>query len=315
MKYYSTKEVVEISGLDRSTIFRWESTGIIEKPVRDRNNYRKYSESLLAEILRLSGKGRHEIYAVVNQKGGTGKTTTVLNLGACLAELNQKVLIVDLDSQSNLSYGLGYDLDAPKNSYHLLTDSKVGLEEIVTESGYKNLDLAPGSIVVANADFDLRQIVMGEEILGKKLEEARKKYNYILLDCPPSLGPIVGAAVLAADGIIIPVMLQQFSLVGLKNLVTFLSVILQRTKNQCSVHILPNMVDARMQISQEMFEQLKENFRGEILPEIRTSATLPESQAHRKPVVYYKKTSRGAKDFKRLADYMLKDIKPVVTKN
>ena len=315
MKYYSTKEVVGISGLDRSTIFRWEENGIIKKPERDRNNYRKYGENLLEEILKISGKGRHEIYAVVNQKGGTGKTTTVLNLGACLAEMNQKVLVVDLDSQSNLSYGLGYEMDEEKNSYHLLTDSKSGLSEIVKASGYKNLDIAIGSIVVANADFDLRQIVMGEEILGKKLEEARKKYNYILIDCPPSLGPIVGAAVLAADGIIIPVPLQQFSLVGLKNLVSFLSIILQRTKSECAVHILPNMVDARVQISQEMFNQLKENFKGEILPEIRVSASLPESQAYRKPVIHYKKTSRGAKDFKRLADYMLKEIKPVITKD
>jgi len=312
MKHYSTKEVVGISGLDRSTIFRWEKSGIIQKPGRDKNGYRQYPERLMEEILRLSGKNRHEIYAVVNQKGGSGKTTTVLNLGACLAELNQKVLVVDVDSQANLTYGLGCELDCEKNTYHLLTDGSIGMKDIVIPTGFPNLYLAPGSIMVANADFDLRQIVMGEEILHKKLDDARKEYNYILIDCPPSLGPIVGSAVLASDGIIIPVPLQQFSIIGLKNLVTFLTVVLQRTKNRCAVHVLPNMVDGRLQESRSMFDDLKAHFEGDILPEVRTSAALPESQAHRKPVIHYKKISRGAKDFKRLADYVLKEVRPMI---
>ncbi len=313
MKTYATKEIVEITGLNKSTIFRWEASGLISKPKRDRNGYRHYSESLLQEIVKLSGKNRHEIYALVNQKGGSGKTTTAINLGACLAEeLNQKVLVIDADSQANLTYGLGYENESEKNTYHLFTDPKIAVNDITIATEFKNLYLAPGSIVLANADFELRQIVMGEGILRKKLEDARKDYNYIFIDCPPSLGPIVGATVLASDGIIIPVPLQQFSIIGLKNLVTFLSVILQRTKDNCSVHILPNMVDQRVQISRGMFEELKQNFPGEILPEIRISAALPESQANRKPVIHYKNRSRGAKDFKRLADYMLKEVKPII---
>lgn len=312
MKSYTTKEVVAISGMDRSTIFRWEKSGIIGKPRRLANGYRGYSEEILQEILRLSGKNRHEIYAFVNQKGGTGKTSTVLNLGACLAQLNQKVLVVDLDSQANLSYGLGFEEEREQNTYHLITDSVTSVEKIVITTGVPNLDLAPGSIVLANADFDLRQIVMGEAILKKKLEEVRRNYNYILIDCPPSLGPIVGAAVLAADGLIVPVPLQQFSIVGLKNLVMFLAVILQRAKATCPVHVLPNMVDNRIRIAQEIFDELKSNFPGEILPKIRISAAIPESQSHRLPVIQYRKLSRGAQDYKRLADFMLKEIKPVL---
>lgn len=311
MQMYSTKEIANITGLDRSTLFRWEKAGMIPKAGRDHNNYRRYSEELLQEILRLSGKRRHAIYAMVNQKGGTGKTTTALNLGACLAELNQKVLLVDLDSQANLSYGLSCEIDEAKNTYHLLTDEKVSIREVVISTSFARLDLAPASIVLANADFDLRQIVMGEDILRKKLEEVRQEYNYILLDCPPSLGPIVGAGVLCADGIIIPVTLQQFSIIGLKNLIAFLTVVLQRTKNNVAVHILPNMVDRRVQTSYGMYEQLKQSFSGEILPEIRVSAALPESQARQCPVIHYKKTSRGAKDYKRLADYILKEANPV----
>jgi chromosome partitioning protein len=312
MKTYRTKEVAAIAGVDKMTIFRWEKSGIISKSKRDHNGYRIYSQEVLQEILLLSGKNRHEIYAFVNQKGGTGKTTTALNLGASLAELGQKVLVVDLDSQANLTYGLGYETDAAQNTYHLMTDPAVPVSQITIATSLANLYLAPGSIVMANADFELRQIVMGEEILRGKMEEARKDYNYIFIDCPPSLGPIVGSAVLAADGLVIPVPLQQFSVIGLKNLIMFLSVILQRTKSQCLVHILPNMVDKRIVISNSMFEELKQNFAGEILPEIRVSASLPESQAHRQPVIHYKKTSRGAKDFRKLADYMLKEVKPVV---
>lgn len=312
MKQYNTKEVVAITGINRLTLFRWEASGVIPKPKRDHNNYRCYSEELLQEILRLSKKNRHEIYAVVNQKGGSGKTTTVLNLGACLAEMNQKVLVVDLDSQANLTFGLGYELEGKKSTYHLLTDDKTSINEIVIATQFQNLFLAPADIGLANADFDLRQIVLGEEILGKKLAAARADYHYILLDCPPSLGPIVSSAILATDKLIIPVPLQQFSLVGLRNLITFVSVILQRTKNKIGLHILPNMIDERIQTSKAMYEELNHNFQSDILPEIRTSSALPDSQAHRVPVIYYKKASRGAKDFKHLADYLLKTVKPTL---
>jgi chromosome partitioning protein len=152
---------------------------------------------------------------------------------------------------------------------------------------------------------------MGEEILRNKLEKVRMDYNYILIDCPPSLGPIVGAGVLAADSIIVPVPLQQFSVIGLKNLVNFLSVILQRTKSKMVVHILPNMVDARVKVSQTLFDELKQTFAGEILPEIRISAAIPDSQAHQRPLIYYKRQSRGAMDFKRLANYVLKQVNPI----
>lgn len=312
MQQYTTKEIMSITGINRLTLFRWEASGVIPKPKRDRNNYRCYSEEILQEILRLSHKNRHEIFAIVNQKGGSGKTTTVLNLGACLAELNQKVLVVDLDSQANLTFGLGYELEDKKSTYHLLTDDKTALSEIVIPTQFSNLFLAPADIGLANADFDLRQLVLGEEILGKKLAAAREDYNYILLDCPPSLGPIVSSGILAADKLIIPVPVQQFSIVGLRNLISFVSVILQRTKNKITAHILPNMIDERLQSAKAMYEELKQTFQSDIMPEIRTSSAIPDSQAHRLPVIHYKKSSRGAKDFKRLADYLLKAVKPTL---
>ena len=300
-----------MSGLDRSTLFRWEGEGLIPKPERDRHNHRKYSEEIVKEITRLSGKNRHEIYTVINQKGGVGKTTATINLAACLAERNQKVLVIDLDSQASLTYGLGITpTQNEKNTYDLLTKDDVSLEDVVKPSAFPNLYIAPATIVLANADFDLRQIVMGETILKTKLEDVREHYNYILIDCPPNLGPTVGAGVLAADAIIIPIQLQEFSLIGLQQLMIFLKLIFKRTKSKISVYILPNMVDGRCMLANEMLADLHKNFEGGVLPEIRTSVALADAQHYRKPIIHFDKQCRGTKDFRHLADHMMKEIKP-----
>lgn len=313
MKSYTTKEVCNISGLDRTTIFRWEEEKVILAPERDRHNHRKYSEEILQEIMRLSGKNRHEIYAIVNQKGGVGKTTITINIAACLAKCNQKVLVMDLDSQSSLTYGFGLTIGAAeKNTYHLLTDDNVSVADIVKPTSFSSLSVAPANIILANADFDLRQIVMGETILKTKLEEARKDYNYILIDCPPNLGPTVGAGVLAADAIIVPIQLQEFSLIGLQQLMIFLKLIFKRTKNKVNVYLLPNMVDNRFSLANNLLEELKKNFEGKILPQINTCVTIADSQHYRQPIITYNNSCRGAKDFKKLTDYIMKEVKPAV---
>ena len=315
MKYYTTKEVTVMTGLDRSTLFRWEQEGTITKPERDRRNHRKYSEKIVQKILQLAGKNRHEIYCIVNQKGGVGKTTVSINLAASLAARHQKVLVIDLDSQASLTYGLNVSTSpGEKNAYHLLTEDDTPLEEVVKPTEIPNLYIAPSSIIVANADFDLRQIVMGETILKTKLEDAKHNYNYILIDCPPNLGPTVGAGVLAADMIIVPIQLQEFSLVGLQQLMMFLKAIFKRTKSKVSVHVLPNMVDGRLSLSNEMLEELHKSFPGSILPQIRTSVALADAQHYRKPILEYKSRCRGASDFKKVADYILTEIEPVAPK-
>ena len=174
-----------------------------------------------------------------------------INLAASLATLRQKVLVIDLDSQASLTYGFNITTTSKeKNAYHLLTEDDTSLEEVVKATEIPNLYIVPSNILVANADFDLRQIVMGESILKTKLEETKKNYNFILIDCPPNLGPTVGAGVLAADMIIVPIQLQEFSLVGLQQLMVFLKAIFKRAKTKVSLHVLPNMVDGASQLKQ-----------------------------------------------------------------
>ncbi len=239
------------------------------------------------------------VYAFANQKGGVGKTTTAINLAACLAEAGERSLVVDLDPQANATSGLGMRANGT-SSYDLLDGAP--LEELVKPTAFDNLFLVPSKPELAGAAVELSRHDDGDRYLAQALEHA-DGFDFVLLDCPPSLGPLTVNALAAADRVIVPVQTEYYALEGLAQLVQSINLIKTRLNPRLEIAgVLLTMADGRTRLSADVEAEVRRHF-GELVftAVVPRSVRVAEAPSHGLPVTHYDRRSRGAEAYWKVA--------------
>jgi chromosome partitioning protein len=242
------------------------------------------------------------VYAIANQKGGVGKTTTAVNLAACVAEAGYEALLVDVDPQSNATVGLGVGKDREPTVYDVLMGSAT-FEDVIIATDIEHLSLAPAGPDLAGATVELPRIAGSEVRLRDALEPVRERYAFTLLDCPPSLGPLTVNALVAADRVIVPVQSEYFALEGLAGLLDTLSLIQRELNPRLTVAgMVLTMHDGRTRLSQDVEREIREHF-----PELVFDTVIPrnvrvgEAPSFGKPVIHHDPHCAGADAYFELA--------------
>jgi chromosome partitioning protein len=244
------------------------------------------------------------VYAVVNQKGGVGKTTTAVNLAACLAEAGERTLVIDLDPQANATSGLGERANGT-SSYDLLDGAS--LDEVVHETRFRNLYLVPSRTELAGAVVELSRLSGADEYLARSLSNADTRYTFVFVDCPPSLGPLTVNALAAADRVIVPVQCEYYALEGLTQLLRTIELVRARLNPRLTVAgMLLTMVDGRTRLAADVAGQVRSAF-GDLVFEavIPRSVRLAEAPSHGLPITVYDATSIGADAYYRVASELI----------
>ncbi|MDP4185973.1 MAG: AAA family ATPase [Bacteroidota bacterium] len=249
-----------------------------------------------------------KIIALANQKGGVGKTTTAINLAASLAVLEQKVLLIDADPQANATSGVGLDIRTVKSSIYDCVVENMDPREIIVETDVDRLSIIPSHIDLVGAEIEMLNLPNREKVLKTVLEQIRDEYDFILIDCSPSLGLITVNALTAADSVVIPVQCEYFALEGLGKLLNTIKIIQNRLNPELEIEgFLLTMYDARLNLSNQVYDEVHRHFQEMVFDTIiQRNIRLSEAPSYGKPVLLYDASSKGAVNYLNLAREVLK---------
>ncbi len=251
-----------------------------------------------------------KIISFANQKGGVGKTTSAVNIAASLGILGYKVLLIDLDPQGNATSGVGImKKNLKATAYEMLT-SDISPKEVVVSTNYDNLSIIPTHTTLARAEYELGDMENGEFVMSKKLEMLRNDYDYIIIDCPPSLGMLTVNAMTASDGVVIPMQCEFFALEGLSQLMFTISRIKQHYNKDLKVTgILITMHNSRLLLSLQVINELRKHYDDRLFETtISRNVKVSEAPAFGAPVYYHEKRSKGADEYMNVAKELAERI-------
>lgn len=250
-----------------------------------------------------------KVIALANQKGGVGKTTTAINLAASLAVLEYKVLIIDADPQANATSGVGFDVRNVKTSIYECIVDELDPKKIILNTEIPGLDLIPSHIDLVGAEIEMLNLPNREKVLRHVIEKIRKDYDFILIDCSPSLGLITVNALTAADSVIIPVQCEYFALEGLGKLLNTIKIIQTKLHPELEIEgFLLTMFDSRLNLSNQVQEEVKKHFQEMVFESvIQRNIKLSEAPSYGQPAILYDATSKGASSYMNLARELLQN--------
>lgn len=255
------------------------------------------------------GENVGKVISIANQKGGVGKTTTSVNLGACLANIGKKVLLVDIDPQGNATSGVGIEkADVEQCVYDVLVDD-VEASEVIRPTSVENLYSIPATIQLAGAEIELVPTISREVRLKRALEMVKDEYDFIIIDCPPSLGLLTLNALTASDSVLIPVQCEYYALEGLSQLLNTVRLVQKHLNSDLKVEgVLLTMLDARTNLGIQVIEEVKKYFQDKVYKTIiPRNVRLSEAPSHGEPIIIYDPKSRGAEVYLDLAKEVVKN--------
>ena len=247
------------------------------------------------------------IIAVFNQKGGVGKTTTIVNLSACIAEKGKRVCVIDIDPQGNTTSGYGIDKRELENTIYEVLIGEAKTDDSIISAGYKNLYILPSGVQLAGAEIELTFLNQREKILKEALSPIEKNFDYIFIDCPPSLGLLSINALVAADSVLIPIQCEYYALEGVSQLVRTIELVKKGLNPKLSIQgVVLSMFDGRTNLSIQVVDEVKNYFKGKVYGTIiPRNVRVAEAPSFGKPVVYYDIKSKGSVAYLELAEEFL----------